>query len=148
MYNYGIGGNEVQKTTGEGISNIPANKTLLVQKLTNESPVSPEIVPNLQTVEQVFEYFKPSVEVSFEDEQGNTVPEKIDFKNIGDFSPKSIKKSSSFLNKLDTQKEQNIKIVKQLATNRALKKALESEQTKQAFIDVLQNAIKEINKEA
>ena len=53
MYNYGIGGNEVKKDASEAISNIPSNRTLLIQKLTNEPPVTPEAVYNLETVEQV-----------------------------------------------------------------------------------------------
>ena len=43
MYNYGIGGNEVKVDASEAISDIANNKTLLVQKLTVNDPVKPEI---------------------------------------------------------------------------------------------------------
>ncbi len=36
MYNYGIGGNEVKKDLNDSIANIPSNRTLLIQKLTDE----------------------------------------------------------------------------------------------------------------
>ena len=55
IYDYGIGGNEVNVDANESIADIPSNRTLLVQKLTDEAPVSPETVYGLQTVEDVFE---------------------------------------------------------------------------------------------
>ena len=56
-------GNEVNVDANESIADIPSNRTLLVQKLTDEAPVSPETVYGLQTVEDVFEHFSPSVNV-------------------------------------------------------------------------------------
>lgn len=144
MYNYGIGGNEVKVDAGESIADIPANKTLLIQKLTNEAPVTPEAVYGLQTVEQVFEKFAPNVEVEFQDEQGTDVKEKVSFKNLGDFGSKSIKKNSEFLSKLDIEKEQNTKIVRQLTSNKGLKKALENPETRAAIVQVLEESLKEI----
>ena len=44
IYDYGIGGNEVNVDANESIADIPSNRTLLVQKLTDEAPVSPEAV--------------------------------------------------------------------------------------------------------
>ncbi|PKH52839.1 hypothetical protein CXF68_20000 [Tenacibaculum sp. Bg11-29] len=144
MYNYGIGGNEVKKDAGEAIADIPSNKTLLIQKLTNEAPVTPEAVYGLQTVEEVFEEFAPNVEVEFQDEQGTDVKEKISFKNLGDFGSKSIKKNSAFLNRLDIEKEQNTKIIRQLTSNKGLKKALENPETRAAIAQVLQDSLSEI----
>lgn len=144
MYNYGIGGNEVKVDAGESIADIPANKTLLIQKLTNEAPVTPEAVYGLQTVEQVFEKFAPNVEVEFQDEQGTDVKEKVSFKNLGDFGSKSIKKNSEFLSKLDIEKEQNTKIIRQLTSNKGLKKALENPETRAAIVQVLEESLKEI----
>ena len=53
IYDYGIGGNEVNVDANESIADIPSNRTLLVQKLTDEAPASPETVYGLQTVEDV-----------------------------------------------------------------------------------------------
>jgi len=144
MYNYGIGGNEVKTEAGESIADIPANKTLLIQKLTNEAPVTPEAVYGLQTVEEVFEKFAPNVEVEFQDEQGTDVKEKVSFKNLGDFGSKSIKKNSNFLNRLDIEKEQNTKIIRQLTSNKGLKKALENPETRAAIVQVLEDSLSEI----
>lgn len=37
IYNYGIGGNEVKVDANESIAEIPSNRTLIVQKLTDGS---------------------------------------------------------------------------------------------------------------
>lgn len=144
MYNYGIGGNEVKKDASEAISNIPSNRTLLIQKLTNETPVSPEAVYKLETVEQVFEKFQPKVEIEFQDESGADVKETINFKNLGDFNPKAILENSQFLNKLNVEKEQNTKITRQLTSNRALKKALDNPDTRAAIIETLEASLAEL----
>ena len=94
MFEYGIGGNEVKIDAGEAISDIPSNRTLLVQKLTNEAPVTPEAVYNLKTVEEVFDKFQPKAKFEFQDEQGADVKEEMSFKNLGDFGAKSIKNNS------------------------------------------------------
>lgn len=41
IYNYGIGGNEVKVDANESIAEIPSNRTLIVQKLTDEAPAAP-----------------------------------------------------------------------------------------------------------
>lgn len=144
MYNYGIGGNEVKVDASEAIADIPSNRTLLIQKLTNEPPVTPEAVYGLKTVDEVFEKFAPKIKLEFQDENGADVKEEMGFKNLGDFGAKSIKANSDFLNKLHIEKEQNIKISRQLSSNRALKKALETPETKAAIIELLEASLKEI----
>ena len=49
LYDYGIGGNEVRVDANESIAEIPSNRTLLVQKLTDDAPSEPECVYGLQT---------------------------------------------------------------------------------------------------
>ena len=144
LYDYGIGGNEVKVDANESIADIPSNRTLLVQKLTDDAPVSPEAVYGLQTVEEVFEHFSPSVELEMQNEKGGDVNETMAFKNLGDFNAKSIKEHSEFLSRLDVEKEQNIKIARQLSSNKALLKALKDPETRQAIIDLLEASVDEI----
>ena len=144
LYDYGIGGNEVKVDANESIADIPSNRTLLVQKLTDDAPVSPEAVYGLQTVEEVFEHFSPSVELEMQNDKGEDVNETMAFKNLGDFNAKSIKEHSEFLSRLDVEKEQNIKIARQLSSNKALLKALKDPETRQAIIDLLEASVDEI----
>ena len=145
IYDYGIGGNEVNVDANESIDDIPSNRTLLVQKLTDEAPVSPETVYGLQTVEDVFEHFSPSVNVEMQDDNGEDVLETMRFKNLGDFNADKLKENSDFLSKLDVEKEQNIKIARQLSSNKALLKALANPETRQAILDLLQSSLDEVN---
>ena len=60
MYTYGIGGQERKlDNAAEAISDIPLNRTLLVQKLTTNTPMRPVIVDDLKTPEAVFAHFSP-----------------------------------------------------------------------------------------
>ena len=145
IFDYGIGGNEVNVDANESIADIPSNRTLLVQKLTDEAPVSPETVYGLQTVEDVFEHFSPSVQLEMQNDSGEDVTETMHFKNLGDFDSEKLKENSAFLSKLDVEKEQNIKIARQLSSNKALLKALANPETRQAVIDLLQSSLDELN---
>ena len=65
MFNYGIGGNEVKGDASEAFADIQQNRTLMIEKLTDNAPVKPQIVEGLTNVEAVFEHFKPNVDVEF-----------------------------------------------------------------------------------
>jgi hypothetical protein len=144
MFNYGIGGNEIRGDAGEAIADIPQNRTLLVEKLTDDAPVKPEMVYDLKTVEEVFTHFKPKVEVDFEKEDGSGAKEMLNFSNLGDFGAKGITSQSPFLQDLSQKQDQYLKIIKQLKSNKSLKAILENQDTKSAFINVLQALVQEI----
>ena len=80
-----------------------------------------------------------------QDDNGEDVVETIHFRNLGDFDVEKLKEHSAFLSKLDVEKEQNIKIARQLSSNKALLKALANPETRQAVIDLLQASLDEIN---
>lgn len=146
MYNYGVGGNEVKIDANEAIAEIPSNRTLFVQKLTDEAPITPEIEYGLETVEDVFERFKPSVTLGHQDQEGNEIQEVLEFLNLGDFGAKSIKEKSAFLSQLDVKREQLLKMSRQLTTNRALLKAIADPEVKAALIELLETSLQEITK--
>lgn len=145
MSSYGIGGNEVKGDASEAIAEIPQNKTLVIEQLTADPPIKPEIVEGLQTVEDVFAHYKPEVEVEFQKEDGSTAKENLSFRNLGDFGVKGITSQSNFLKDLNTQREQYAKIGKQLKTNKLLRSAIENEDTKAALLDALRALIQELD---
>lgn len=144
LYNYGIGGNEVKVDPNESIAEIPSNRTLIVQKLTDEAPAAPESVYGLETIGDVFQRFEPTVDLQHVDAEGNEVKEVMTFKDLGDFGAKKIKENSDFLSKLDIEKEQGVRITRQLTSNRALQKALENPEVKNAMMEVIEASIAEI----
>ena len=144
LYEYGVGGNEVKIDANEAIAEIPSNRTLLVQKLTEEAPLQPDTIYGLETLEDVFERFQPSVELEFQDQEGNEIPEKLDFKGLSDFSAKKLKENSPFLSQLNIEREQYLKISRLLSSNKALLKSLSDEEARAEMIQVLEASLVEL----
>ena len=144
LYEYGVGGNEVKIDANEAIAEIPSNRTLLVQKLTEEAPLQPETIYGIETLEDVFERFQPSVELEFQDQEGNEIPEKLDFKGLSDFSAKKLKENSPFLSQLNIEREQYLKISRLLSSNKALLKSLSDEEARAEMIQVLEASLVEL----
>ena len=145
MFNYGIGGQEVPKDASEGIAEIPMNRTLMIEKLTADDPVKPQITDGLKTIEEVFANYKPQVNVEFQKEDGSSQEENLNFSNLGDFGAKGITNQSAFLRDLDLKKTEFAKIIKQLKSNKVLKTVLDNPDSKAAFIQALQAMAQEID---
>jgi hypothetical protein len=129
---------------GEGFVEISPNKTLFLQKLTNEAPIKPEIVEGLQTVEQVFEHFKPNCDVELDKEDGSTIKENFRFSGLGDFDTKNLTNQSPYLRNLSLENDAYLKIIKQLKTNKSLGKVIENSETKDALINALRALVSEL----
>jgi hypothetical protein len=124
----------------------PANNVLVAEKLTNKSTSKPEIINGFRDLEAVFNFYKPNVDVSFEDISGATRRENLRFKNLGSFNSKGITNQSPLLKDLNMKHELYIKIVKELKTNKVLKTALEAQDGKKDIISVLNSLITDIQK--
>ena len=141
---YSIGGTVTETEAFEAFADIPQNRVLLAEKLTANTPIRPEIVQGLTTVEDVFEHFKPKIDIDFETEEGTGKKETLQFNNLGDFGVKGITAQSSYLGDLTLKKEQYHKIIKQLKTNKLLKQALANAESKEGLINSLNALIKEL----
>src|SRR5687767_4128778 len=82
---------------GEGFVEISPNKTLFIQKLTNENPEKPKVVEGMQTVEDVFKEFNPNCDVEMDKEDGSTIQENFRFTKLADFDAKSLTSQSPYL---------------------------------------------------
>ncbi|WP_346237430.1 hypothetical protein ABDK00_018525 [Niabella insulamsoli] len=142
--NYGIGGNEVKTDASEAFADIPQNRTLFAEKLTQTAPVKPQIAHGLQTIEQVFEHYKPEVSMDFENAEGGSLKETLNFQNLGDFGIKGIINQSEFLKTNAVYKEEYLKIIKQLKTNKILKAALADPDAKKALLDAINGMMAEL----
>jgi hypothetical protein len=144
MYNYDIGGSERKGEVNEGISDIPQNKTLFVEKLTDDAPLSPDIVSDLKNISEVFEHYKPQKEIEFETAEGGTANEVISFRGLADFGKPGIVKQSAYLNELNAQCEDLQKFVRQLKSNKILKSMLENKDAKASYLSTIQALISEL----
>lgn len=145
--NYEIGGNEVRVDASESIAAIPENKTLIVEQLTSEDPIHPEVVSGLTNIDQVFQHYKPFVDVELENSEGQSVQETFHFKNVADFNVKKLTEQSTFLNKVNTEKEFYDGLIKQLKSNKVLQRVLENQESKEAFVEVLNSVLTELESE-
>ena len=141
---YGLGGTEVKTDANEALQEIPQNRTLLVEKLTQDTPIKPQIAKGLKTIEEVFDHYKPEVDVEFESADGVSSKEKLNFSNLGDFGAKGITRQSGYLKSLSTEKDQYVKIMKQLKTNKILKTALTDPEAKNALLESIRALLSEI----
>ncbi|MCA1751296.1 MAG: type VI secretion system contractile sheath small subunit [Cryomorphaceae bacterium] len=141
---YGIGGTERPTDASEAFADLPQNKTLFIQQLTQDAPMKPEVVKGLKSVNEVFEHYRPNADIELKGEEGEEIKENLKFSNVGDFGPKGITKQSEFLQNLQQKKAEMSTLVKQLRSNKVLNSALQEADSKEAFIDSLRQLVKEL----
>lgn len=145
MFEYGIGGTERKlDDANEGVADIPMNRTIFAQKFSQEAAFVPEPIYGVKSTEEVFQYFNPNAEIEFETEEGTTVSETLQFKNLGDFGSKGIKNQSRYLQELANKEDQHLKIIKELKSNKAIQTIVQNQDTKAAFLTAIQAMIKEL----
>ncbi|MFH1119793.1 MAG: hypothetical protein V1775_08205 [Bacteroidota bacterium] len=130
--------------TSDAIIEFPQNRTLLVEQLTDEPPAKAEVVKGLRTMEDVFNKYKPSIKLEFEDMNGQSRKETMDFNELRDFEMDGLIKKSQFLKDLKNQKEDFLKIEKQLRANKVLREAVSDPESKADLIKSLQALLKEL----
>ncbi|MCW3463836.1 hypothetical protein [Chitinophaga nivalis] len=141
---YGIGGTEVRPDASEAMADISQNRTLFAEKLTPQAPVKPVVVEGLTSVEGVFQHYSPTVQVDFQDAAGQTVVETLAFHHLGDFGVKGMTAQSDFLRDLSAEKEQYLKIMQQLQTNKILQAALADPAARKAMLATIQCLLQEL----
>lgn len=142
---YGIGGTEVKTDAFEAFIDIPQNRVLLAEKLTKDPPVKPDIVHGLTDIQSVFDHYNPHVDMEFETEEGTIRRERLEFNGLEDFGTKGITNQSEYLKELSMKKMQYQKIIRQLKTNKLLKQAIATKETKENLVQALQVLIHELD---
>ena len=140
-----IGGEVVKSKGVEAIKDLTENRTMIVQKLTQNPPSKPEIVENMKNIDDVFNHFKPKAEVSFKDQEGAKVTEELSFNSLEDFTLKGLTQNSSFLGDLKIQYQTYQQILQELKGNNRLKKLLATEEGKAALVKTLLALTKELD---
>lgn len=133
----GLGGNIVEEEVNEGIIELPNNRTMFINLFTADEPGVPEVVDNIKKIDDLFNYFLPNIDIEFNDEEGQAIPENFKFENVGDFSPKNMTKRSPYLNDLSIRKEFYEKVTKQLRSNKVLQRVISNKDTKLAMLIIL-----------
>ena len=131
------------------VSPIDNNKTLMIDQYTSDAePGNPELVENIQNIEDAFAHFKPSVEVDFVDEEGGSVNEKLHFGELRDFEAQGGKgklvENSAFLSGVKKKIDTNVKIRKSIELNRKLRDILKDASAKEELKEALRAMLVEL----
>lgn len=135
---------EATEPTSAAMADLPKNRTMLLAELSEKPPTKPEVVYDLETMEAVFDYFKPQTKVEFTNEEGASVNEKLEFKNVGDFGKKSLINQSEFLRSTEQKKVDYKSFARQIQNNRVLQKALSDSKMKETYITLLKSMLQDL----
>jgi hypothetical protein len=145
MATYGIGGEERKvDNAAEAISEIPLNRTLLIEKLTSDPAVKPEVVHGLKNMVDVFQHFQPEVEMEYETEEGTSISELLRFQNLAHFGKQGIISQSPFLQNLNSEVIDLQKMIKQLKSNKIFRTVLENQDAKEQYLSALKVLVQEL----
>lgn len=148
-----LGKNFISKATDEessaNVSALDTNKTLMIDQYTTDaSAEDPELFEDARNISDVFSHFKPNVEVGFTDEEGGTVTETLQFREIKDFEADGGKgnlvANSEFLSGLKSNMDNAAKMKKQLEQNKKLRDMLKDAGSKEELKAYLQELLNEL----
>ena len=146
-----IGPVDVPEETNSGLVLLPTNNTLIAMPFKGENgPRKPEEVPAeyLKSTEDVMEYAQPEVKVKIKtgNPENAEVDETIRFRGgVEAFSPKSIKKNSPWLRKLEAEFQSSEAIVDKIDKNAQFRKALDDPNAREAIVAALKEIISELD---
>lgn len=131
------------------VSPIDNNKTLMVDQYTSDvEPGNPELVEDIQSINDAFAHFKPSVEVDFTDEEGGSVSETLHFSELRDFEAQGGKgrlvENSQFLSGVKKKIDSSRGIRKSIEQNRKLRDILKDAPSREELKEMLQAMLQEL----
>lgn len=135
-----------------GVTDLNPTKMLLVTPLRDEddddAPQEPTIVPDQHTgsLKKIFDYAKPSIEEELDtgDEEDPTIEVQVEFNKLTDFQPDKIVEQIPLLKRLNLQEDTTEALLTAIQKNKKLMTALGEKDLREAFIDVLQSIIDEL----
>lgn len=131
------------------VSPIDNNKTLMMDQYTSDvEPGNPELVEDIENINDAFAHFKPSVEVDFIDAEGGSVNEKLHFSELRDFEAQGGKgklvQNSAFLSGVKQNIDVNTKIRKNIEQNRKLRDILKDSSSREELKEMLKAMLDEL----
>lgn len=140
----------LDEESGANVSALDTNKTLMIDQYTSDaSGEDPELFEDAKTLDDVFQHFKPNVEVDFTDEDGGSISETLYFNGIKDFEANGGKgnlvANSEFLSGKKTSMDSYAKVRKQIEQNKKLREILKDAGTKEELKDYLEYLLNELS---
>ena len=135
--------------SGSNVSALDTNKTLFIDQYTTDAQgEDPELFEDAKTINDVFDHFKPNVEVQFTGEDGGVVSETLHFNEIKDFEADggrgNLVANSEFLSEQKAQMDSFAKVRKQIEQNKKLRDILKDPKSKEELKDYLEYLLNEL----
>jgi len=135
--------------SGSQVSALDTNKTLFIDQYTSDAQgEDPELFEDAKTIGDVFDHFKPNVEVQFTGEDGGIVSETLHFNEIKDFEADggrgNLVANSEFLSGQKAQMDSYAKVRKQIEQNKKLRDILKDPQSKEELKEYLEYILNEL----
>ncbi|QQY81746.1 type VI secretion system contractile sheath protein TssC [Tamlana sp. s12] len=105
----------------EGVQELPTNRTFLIHRFTEKTPLLPEIIEDLKTLQDVFSHFKPQISVVLEGLSGEQVNETMVFRNISDFDVSRMAFRSPYLRAISHKINSYFDVLKTLQSQETFK---------------------------
>lgn len=140
----------LDEESGANVSALDTNKTLMIDQYTSDAQgEDPELFEDAKNLDDVFQHFKPNVEVDFTDEDGGSISETLYFNNIKDFEANGGKgnlvANSEFLSGKKASMDSYAKVRKQIEQNKKLREILKDAGSKEELKDYLEYLLNELS---
>ena len=137
---------KVEKDEAEaGIPFVPQDKTLYIEQLTDMAPIKPGEVYQPETIEDVFEHYKPEKKgVLMSDLERRPIREIFRFTAIKDFDDKQLINQSTYLHQQKAAMDSYKNIEQQLIKNKVLRRAFEDEEGRKNLVNALRALLAEL----
>ena len=132
----------------DGVIEFPQNRTLYVDQFTDNAPNTDEEREGFKpkNLYEVFEHYQPSKEgVALETEEGGSVYEDFEFRQIKDFEDDRLIEQSELLSEKKAKIDAYNAIVRQLQKNKPLRNALKDAESRASLLNVLKSLKAEID---
>jgi len=122
-----------------GVEILDTNKTLFVAAMNDQAGENPQPI-ECKTMADVFNTFRPKVDISVETPDGSTSDAEIRFNRVADFNPQSVIDQSPALKSMHTELLLLKDLMNQLRNNKSLRKAVDTPAEREILIKGIQAA--------
>jgi len=132
----------------DGIIEFPQNKTLYADQFTDKAPNSDEDREAFRAMnmKEVFAHYQPGKEgIELENEEGGSVYENFEFKEIKDFEDERLISQSEYMSAEKTKVDAYDSVIRQLEKNKTLRSSIRDEASREALRNSLKAILAELD---
>lgn len=137
----------VEENTQDGVIEFPQNRTLYADQFTDSAPNTDEAREGFKakSMKEVFEHFQPTKEgITLSTEEGGTVYEDFQFKQIKDFEDEQLIAQSELLSEKKAKIDAYNSVIRQMEKNKTLRNALKEDTAHENLKNALKALLAEL----